>query len=1156
MAAPLRLALQAGRLLWLTGVVLLVMVALAITALRLAVWAAPEFRAQLDTAVSDAIGLPVHTGSLGLRLEGLNPYLVLDQVTVSGEDSRNSFQIERLELALDVRASLREQRPAIRELVLEQPDIIMQRDLAGQYAMAGVEPGPGFMAVIDQFLGDFLIQQTRIRVNDGRIVYEDPTRGEIYRLQNVDLRLVARPDGGRQLAGSMPLPPEFGEELAFVMEWGGDGLPLEQDIVRFYARGRGLQPELLERALAPPGESPMVGVAGDLEFWGNLQGGFPGLGPSRDDARRAVDVTVRGRDGSVHLPRLFRDVIPYDDLAAEVRWRGDGADWQLDVDEVLVNNEDGVTEGAVRIARQAGQPVFLDIRATAEGRDGNATRTGRYLPAAIMPARLVDWLDAAITSGTAERAKVLYHGYVNSFPFDAGQGRFSVIAETRGVRLAFWPEWEPLTDLDGTLRFENRAMRIIAHDGVIGGARVQGAEARIDSLGRSPLLIDGTLNGAGDDLWAFLRDMPVMPEAVAGIIDRFRLDGEHGLTLGLAIPFRGEPVTVDGTVHLLDGVMRYPERDINLTNLTGDVNFSNLGLQADGLVASLDGAAVSLSLDTVTEPGTSRIDLSADIDGLGMDAVAAQLPGLDFLEGRGDFGLHMTFPGFTGEAATPPVSLRLESDLIGVVSTLPRPAHKVADERLPFSLNMGIGERPGNLRFAAGERVTGIIGWSVDGMPERVGIGLARTASLPALEGMAVSGQADVVDLAGWLRRLQVGAGDGSAVEQDGEGVPLRGLDLEIGRLDVGTLGLPEVSVFGRRDDGDWRFNLEGSGVAGTLQWSGGPRPELQARLRHLVLAEPDGSESVAADDPGGVGGNGNDAATPRDWPALDVEITRLSVFGLELGASRLSGTRDSPGYRFDSIAISSPDLELHGDGVWQDDGAAGETQLRARGASDNVNAALTRLGYADAIRGGTARARVDLRWPGAPQDVALETLRGDMVVNLRDGQLVQVDPGAGRMLGLISVARLPQRLALNFSDLVSEGFSFDRIRGEFEFDSGIAIPRQLWLDGPAARIEAEGPIDLVAREYDQTVTVVPRSSSALPLLGGLVAGPPGAAALFLAQTVFSDQLDRATRFHYRLTGPWQAPDIRRISRIEASGGDPVRQRSSLQEGVDDAAGR
>jgi uncharacterized protein YhdP len=52
------------------------------------------------------------------------------------------------------------------------------------------------------------------------------------------------------------------------------------------------------------------------------------------------------------------------------------------------------------------------------------------------------------------------------------------------------------------------------------------------------------------------------------------------------------------------------------------------------------------------------------------------------------------------------------------------------------------------------------------------------------------------------------------------------------------------------------------------------------------------------------------------------------------------------------------------------------------------------------------------LSWVGAPTADALRETTGHVKVALDKGQLLGVKPGAGRVLGLASIAALPRRLA------------------------------------------------------------------------------------------------------------------------------------------------
>src|SRR3546814_7998863 len=58
-------------------------------------------------------------------------------------------------------------------------------------------------------------------------------------------------------------------------------------------------------------------------------------------------------------------------------------------------------------------------------------------------------------------------------------------------------------------------------------------------------------------------------------------------------------------------------------------------------------------------------------------------------------------------------------------------------------------------------------------------------------------------------------------------------------------------------------------------------------------------------------------------------------------------------------------------------------------------------------------------------------------------------------------VAELPRRLLLDFRDLFSKGFAFNRIGGTIAFADGQARSDDMNIDGPAAEIRIHGSADL-----------------------------------------------------------------------------------------------
>ena len=123
-------------------------------------------------------------------------------------------------------------------------------------------------------------------------------------------------------------------------------------------------------------------------------------------------------------------------------------------------------------------------------------------------------------------------------------------------------------------------------------------------------------------------------------------------------------------------------------------------------------------------------------------------------------------------------------------------------------------------------------------------------------------------------------------------------------------------------------------------------------------------------------------------------------------------------------------------------------------------------------VEGEKGHVSAHLTWPGVPEASAIGRLSGRLEISAAKGQLTSVEPGAGRVFGLMSLAHLPRRLALDFNDLTGEGLSFDTLRGTFQLTDGDAYTDNLTLRGSAAEIGIAGHTSLRNRTYDQTAVV------------------------------------------------------------------------------------
>lgn len=160
--------------------------------------------------------------------------------------------------------------------------------------------------------------------------------------------------------------------------------------------------------------------------------------------------------------------------------------------------------------------------------------------------------------------------------------------------------------------------------------------------------------------------------------------------------------------------------------------------------------------------------------------------------------------------------------------------------------------------------------------------------------------------------------------------------------------------------------------------------------------------------------------------------------------------------------------------------------------------------------------------------------LNGTLHMQVHKGQLLDIEPKAGRLFGLLSFQSLPRRLSLDFTDLFGKGMAFDRIEGTFDITGGNAFTNDLHLRGPSADVAIAGRTGLAVQDYDQIVTVTPQVTESLPVAGALF-GPVGigvGAVIYLAGEIFdsiTQGIGDLLQYQYTVTGSWDNPVIEKI---------------------------
>lgn len=223
-------------------------------------------------------------------------------------------------------------------------------------------------------------------------------------------------------------------------------------------------------------------------------------------------------------------------------------------------------------------------------------------------------------------------------------------------------------------------------------------------------------------------------------------------------------------------------------------------------------------------------------------------------------------------------------------------------------------------------------------------------------------------------------------------------------------------------------------------------------------------------------------------------------------------------------LAMRNLDGSLIGTGRWRV-GEGASTSLEVDVDASDVGRLLERFGYPGMVRGGNAQGRMSVRWNGNPASVDYASLGGTLNLHAKDGQFLEIEPGIGKLLSLLSLQMLPQRVTLDFSDVFSKGFKWNRIDATAQIANGVIETKDFRMQGSAADVVMTGKVDLARETQDVNLRVMPAlGASAATVVG--VFNPIAGIATYIGQKALKDPLGQIFSYEYAITGPWADPKV------------------------------
>jgi len=885
---------------------------------------------------------------------------------------------------------------------------------------------------------------------------------------------------------------------------------------------------------------------------------LPGVG-NLAGALRASDhdgrITLKGRKSVLGLPGVFDEpTVPLERLDAEIDWTvADDGSVRVAVPRLVIENADAAASATGQWHSAQRGPGMLDLIARIERLEGR--RVTRYLPSRGTT-QLREWLDRSLIAGIAEDARIEVRGDLARWPFDLPeQGRFRITAGVRDATLAYAPSWPRLEQIRGDLVVDGAAFEMRAKSAVYEGVRLSEVLVRMPDHHEAVLTIDGRAAGPAQDLLHFVNDSPVAA-SVSGFTRDLKVGGDARLGLHLVLPLHEPAGTkVAGGVDFAGNDVEIDRTLPPFSAVSGRLEFTDRGITLPELRGTLLGGPIRVEGRSAGE-GRMHIDATGAIDADGLRRLL-DTPFSRRLQGRTEYKASVDIERRTA-------TLRIESDLVGMASTLPAPFAKPAGEAWPLRLvsqplrSAAPGARPGErLDLRIGEDIALIVERERDPATDRLGVRRASFAldGEPVLRdsGLAVLVRTRAIDVDAW--RAVIGDGELERLERSARVGGATGMSLVpdlvsvvADDLRVAGRDLHDVVLGASRTDGRWRANIASREIEGHFDWRDARVGErigtLTARFARLVIPNSRIVEVESAL-----------SASPNQLPALDVTVEELVLGTLPMGRLELAatngGTPAQPVWRLDRAVIVNPSARLEARGTWSfvgaprpggaptaslaavptvavpDDPGGRSTALDFELDLKDSGRLLAGLGLKDTMHGGTGSLAGRVQWNGSPVSIDYGSLEGRVQLAVGKGEFLKVDPGAAKLIGVLNMQSLPKRLTGDFRDLFGEGFAFDTIDGQVRIERGIARTDDLHMRGLQAQVKIRGEADLKLETQKLNVEVVPELNAGLASLAvGAMVNPLIGLGSFAAQYALRKPLQDALAYEVDVTGSWADPTV------------------------------
>ena len=771
-------------------------------------------------------------------------------------------------------------------------------------------------------------------------------------------------------------------------------------------------------------------------------------------------ISLLSKNTVVGFPKLFRDNFVFDTISADIPFSNTKKGMLFNTQHLEAKNTDVQAHSTATLWLPK-DGSSPHLNFQIHALEGDASKVSRYLPVGIMDDSLVKWLDQGILRGKVNTGTIIFSGKLKDFPFDNNKGVFSADIEASNVLINYWNGWPSIENATILGNFTGQGLNVHLKEGSVKNSTIYNSFAKIESFSKPELLIDIKAKGATTDAMQYLINSPILPKA-KDIINSSRLSGKVDVDIKLNIPLDEEMRKKKS----LSYSGRASLSDTSLYMLDDKVDIEKISgeiLFNENKISSDKLLANIFGEKVSVSISSSKKNIKVSAKGKinpGAIMTIFNIPGAPNISGRSKFYGDISFPVKKTKYAYP--TLTINSQLVGVKSTLPEMMYKKAGEKQSTQFKT-IFAGKNKTRFSIDFKNKGS---AVLELKTSKDYTYLNKGAISFSKNKAVLPKKHILFIDGSINKL----------------TPAR-----------------------------WNKIIDKTENKSSKSFIVNPIVLSLDKLKLLTTNETRKGKS-------------SNMLMPKDIPPIQGVIKKLYFDKMFLGQLDLKVSIKKNVLHFDEVAMLTKNMNLFAHGDWSVIKGKDKTKMDITLKSDDFGNMLRDLGHEDFIERGKVNTTAKMYWEGTPTQFSLKKLNGDVKLNLENGSIKNIDAGAGRLLGFVSLSALPRKLFGDFKDTFKSGFSFDSAKGKIKIHKGHAFTDGFLVNNSVSKIMINGRTGLVTRDYDNIIKVIPDVGGGIAGIAALLVNLPAGIGVWLFDKMTGEQFDAASTRVYKVTGSWDKP--------------------------------